>query len=408
MPSTNDYLSALQSHGRIGDWRLRDFIGNGAFGFVFLGERQRVDGHTERAAVKVLLPGNLGDEALFVHEFNVLRKVENQYIVKLLGSGIEKLQVGSVKEQIRWFAMEEIRGQNLAKDIEEHGLLDKQEWLELAHDLLTAVAHLHGAGIIHKDIKPENIMRSSRRSILADLGASSFVGISDPGDLPIATIRFAAPEQLNGTVEPEDLSYEADLFAVANTLAYVATGVTPWDLPNKAREENGRFVSVTEQILRNMDTQAPRLSGLDADQLAIIEPMLSMNPIRRGTALAALEQIKSLLPESSSRRTGTQDSAPLRPVPQNVARGIGVGSIGKIRATPKLHHGNFSSRPWLVTLLLAIFLGWLGAHRFYVGKTGTGILYAMSVGGFYVGWLIDIILILTKNFKDNEGKVVAA
>lgn len=54
-------------------------------------------------------------------------------------------------------------------------------------------------------------------------------------------------------------------------------------------------------------------------------------------------------------------------------------------------------------LLLAIFLGWLGVHRFYVGKVGTGILYFLTVGAFTIGWIIDIIMIASGTFTDKGG-----
>lgn len=61
----------------------------------------------------------------------------------------------------------------------------------------------------------------------------------------------------------------------------------------------------------------------------------------------------------------------------------------------------------IVCLLLCLFVGYLGLHRFYVGKIGTGILTIVTFGGFFGIWpLIDIIMMVCGSFKDSEGNVI--
>ena len=65
-----------------------------------------------------------------------------------------------------------------------------------------------------------------------------------------------------------------------------------------------------------------------------------------------------------------------------------------------------SSKNKWVTLALCVFLGFFGAHRFYVGKVGTGVLYIFTVGGLGFGWIIDMVMICCNKFTDSTGAVV--
>ncbi len=70
------------------------------------------------------------------------------------------------------------------------------------------------------------------------------------------------------------------------------------------------------------------------------------------------------------------------------------------------HIVNKSPRGWFTTLMLCIFLGMFGVHRFYAGKIGTGVIWLFTGGGLGIGWIVDIIMIATSNFKDGQGRVI--
>ena len=67
---------------------------------------------------------------------------------------------------------------------------------------------------------------------------------------------------------------------------------------------------------------------------------------------------------------------------------------------------NKSAKDWLVTLLLCIFAGSIGIHRFYAGKIGTGILQLVTLGGCGIWTLVDLVMIVTGKFTDSEGNVI--
>lgn len=67
---------------------------------------------------------------------------------------------------------------------------------------------------------------------------------------------------------------------------------------------------------------------------------------------------------------------------------------------------NSNKKDWLITLLLCLFLGGIGVHRFYVGKIGTGILQLITLGGCGIWTVIDLIMILTGKFTDANGNEI--
>ena len=67
---------------------------------------------------------------------------------------------------------------------------------------------------------------------------------------------------------------------------------------------------------------------------------------------------------------------------------------------------NRSEKDWMTTLLLCLFCGGIGVHRYYVGKIGTGILYTLTIGLFGIGCLVDLIKIATGKFTDKDGNYI--
>jgi len=65
-----------------------------------------------------------------------------------------------------------------------------------------------------------------------------------------------------------------------------------------------------------------------------------------------------------------------------------------------------SPNDWVICIILVVFLGFWGVHRFYVRKIGTGILMLFTVGGLGIWWFIDLIMIATASFRDKEGRLI--
>jgi uncharacterized OB-fold protein len=91
---------------------------------------------------------------------------------------------------------------------------------------------------------------------------------------------------------------------------------------------------------------------------------------------------------------------------RNCGEGCVPGAVICAKCGVKLEEAESAGRDWLTTLLLCIFVGGLGIHRFYTGHTVIGIIQLLTLGGCGIWTIIDLIFIITGSFKDSDGNLL--
>lgn len=194
-------------------------IGEGESAVVF-GAFDKETGST--VALKMLHPEcDASSEAAmrFETEMHLLSLFDHPNIVKLLDT--------SNGGEYRYFVMEYIEGITLKKHIISRGALEAEEILFLSRQILSALAHVHKHGIIHSDIKPQNIVIvGSGKVKLMDFGiAKTLASQTDEiADVAVGTVQYVSPEQAEG----KPLDHLSDLYSFGVMLYEMATGILPF------------------------------------------------------------------------------------------------------------------------------------------------------------------------------------
>lgn len=214
---------------------------------------------------------------------------EGMALSRIRHPGVAAITDMELDEPIAYIVTELIDGDNLRDDVEQNGAYVGDDLELLAEKLISAVQAVHEAGIIHRDIKPTNVMISATGPVLVDFGIAMGAGDSHVTrtGLVMGTPGFIAPEVIEGA----DSDAETDWWALAAVLAYAATG---------------RAVFGTKPIMTVLEREAAGsadLRGLSPRVRAAFTAAL--NPVRAkrctiGQLLAAIQQ------DAVDRRTGTQ------------------------------------------------------------------------------------------------------
>lgn len=258
----------------VGGYRLGDIIGRGAMGEVYVAS---LEAGGRAAAIKVLLAPEDDDVAQrFVREAEIALKVRGPNLVDVFG-------VGRFDDGPLYIAMELLEGRDLAAILRERQTLSLGEVVDLVDAIARGLEVLHAAGVIHRDLKPQNIFLSSRdeRSEwkVLDYGVSKLLGAGTltRGEI-VGTPAFMAPEQAVG----DEVDRRSDVFSLAAVAYRALTGRRPFGgtempqilfqlvhgKPTPAREVDPSISREVEAVLMSALSRAPDDRYATAQELA--------------------------------------------------------------------------------------------------------------------------------------------
>ena len=247
-------------------------LGAGAMGVVYLA---RVTARDQLVALKVIRSGSATASAVsrFERETSVLASLDHPHIVRVL-------EVGSARAG-RFIVCELVRGGDAAARLSRTGPFPAVEVARLGVEIAAALAYLLAHGIVHRDVKPANILlERDLTAKLADFGLSKDLiapplGVTTGSGATLGTLAYAAPEQLE---DARRAGPAADVFSLGATLFHLATGRTPrQDLPI------AQLRRVATETLPEAATIRP---GVPRDLSDVLASALRPRPEDRPTATA--------------------------------------------------------------------------------------------------------------------------
>jgi len=249
MPAQPDRLFLDFQAALAGRYSLELELGRGGMGVVYLAREVRLD---RPVAIKLLPPHHAGDERLrdrFLREARTAAKLSHPHIIPIFA-------VDEVNEFV-FFAMAYVAGETLTERVRRRGPLAPSEAGRVLREVAWALAYAHSQGLVHRDVKPDNIMleEASGRALVADFGIAGLVrgaaGL-DGGEV-IGTPEFMSPEQALG----ERVDARSDLYALGVVGYFALSGKLPFEA-GKATEVLAKQITEPAPPLARVAAGVPR------------------------------------------------------------------------------------------------------------------------------------------------------
>ena len=245
---------------RIGRFRLSARLGAGGMGVVYLGQAR----DTGQVAIKVMRP-EAGDEdefrARFRREVALLTRVQGLCTVRVVEADTES--------DSPFLVTEYAAGPSLSEQVKHGGPVDPEMLVGLATGLAEALVAIHGAGVVHRDLKPGNVILTQAGPKVIDFGIAQALDgtVMTRTGRSMGSPGFMAPEQITGASGPE-----SDIFAWGLTMAYAASGRQPFG--------SGPAEVLPYRIVHG----TPDISAVPPALLPLVEAAVSKDPHARPTA----------------------------------------------------------------------------------------------------------------------------
>jgi serine/threonine protein kinase len=219
--SVADPVAAVREKVR-GQYEIGREIGQGAFATVYLARDLR---HDRSVAFKILnvAPSSQTAELRFIREIRLLARLQHPNIVSLFDSGYA--------ETSPYYVMPYVSGESLGALLRRERRVAVRPAIQLVFETADALSYAHKAGVIHRDIKPDNILMSAGHAVVADFGVAKALAdaglqpITQTGVGPPGTPDYMSPEHLMGE---RNLDQTTDVYSLGCVLYEVLTGNPPF------------------------------------------------------------------------------------------------------------------------------------------------------------------------------------
>ena len=276
--------------GRViaGRYRLQAPIGRGAMGVVWRARDQLLD--RDVAIKEVQIADTLTDAERATAFQRTLREAKTA--ARLNHPAVVTVYDVAEDEGRPWIVMQLVSAKSLDQVLASSGPLSPRRAAEMARQLLSALSVAHAAGVMHRDVKPSNVLiGNDDRAVLTDFGIATFQGdpkLTQTG-MVMGSPGFTAPERIRG----EDASPASDLWSLGATLYAAVEGHGPF-------EKRGGAITTMSAIINEDAPAAPAAGALGP----VIAALLRREPADRPDASEAARMITSVLPLLTERTAG--------------------------------------------------------------------------------------------------------